>query len=543
MASPLEALKKRYTDSLPERLRELESLCLSAGDAQSLADAIRAAHTIAGSSATFGLKELGLRARALERVLKGIESGDNDRGEIPAALKAVIFPDEPAQETPPVCAKPETAAVSPSASPTQIKSVDSTNARTVYIAEDDTELLNSLSVQISQYGYEVRGFSALKALRDAVDEAPPSVIVIDMMFPEGIFGGAQTAVVIRAKHEIPIIFISAMDEFESRLKAVRAGADAYFLKPINVFSVVDKIDMLTQSEVRELYRVLIVDDEVELSEYHAAVLRQAAMTVEVINDPANVFKRIGDFAPDIILMDMYMPGCTGHELAQVIRQDNQYLSIPIVFLSAETDLKRQLNAMQTGGDDFLTKPIEPEHLVSAVTARAERMRNIRSTMDCDSLTGLLNHTKTKEQLDIALDRARRSGGEVSFAMIDIDKFKSVNDTYGHPVGDKVIVSISKLLKQRLRRTDVVGRYGGEEFAVVLGETKGADALRVIDDIRKSFGQIVHTAGQTQFSCTFSCGIASFPQFDDVLTLMAESDKALYAAKHGGRNAVVLSGGL
>lgn len=542
MANPLEELKKRYIESLPVRLKDLESLCLRASDAQSLADAIRAAHTIAGSSATFGIKELSQGTRALELILKSIETGGHDREQMLAALKTVsAINTSPATQTIAEYAMPDIASLKPAETP-PYKSSDNSSARTVYIAEDDAAMLNNLSVQISQYGYEVRGFTALKALKEAVDKAPPSVIVIDMMFPEGIFGGAQTAREIRAKHEIPMVFISGMDEFESRLNAVRAGADAYFLKPVNIFSVVEKLDVLTQPDIREPYRVLVVEDEIELSEYYAAILKEAGMTTEIINDPVNVFKRIGDFVPDIILMDMYMPGCTGYELARVIRQDKAFLSIPIVFLSGETNLDRQLKAMSSGGDDFLTKPIQPEHLVSSVITRAERMRAIRSSMDCDSLTGLLNHTKTKEQLDIALERARRSGGNVSFAMIDIDKFKSVNDTYGHPTGDKVIVSLSKLLKQRLRRTDVVGRYGGEEFAVVLGETKSADAFRVIDDIRKSFGQIVHTADKAQFSCTFSCGIASYPMFDNALSLTAESDRSLYAAKHGGRNMVCLNNG-
>ncbi len=107
--------------------------------------------------------------------------------------------------------------------------------------------------------------------------------------------------------------------------------------------------------------------------------------------------------------------------------------------------------MSMGGDYFLTKPVEPEHLISSVAIRAERMRVIRSFMEKDSLTGLLNHTKTKESLDRSVSQVKRKNGDLAFAMIDIDRFKSVNDTYGHPTGDKVILSLSRLLQQRLRK--------------------------------------------------------------------------------------------
>jgi len=218
-----------------------------------------------------------------------------------------------------------------------------------------------------------------------------------------------------------------------------------------------------------------------------------------------------------------------------------YVSIPIVYLSGETDIKKQMSAMRMGGDDFLTKPIEAAHLISSVCTRAERMRIIRSHMDRDSLTSLLNHTKTREQLDIAMDRARRHGGSLSFAMIDIDHFKEVNDVYGHPTGDRVIMSLARLLQQRLRKTDVVGRYGGEEFAVIMTDTGASNAAKVLDVIRISFSRIRNMADGREFSVTFSCGIASFSGHGDAALLTSAADNALYEAKRGGRNRIVLRG--
>jgi PleD family two-component response regulator len=137
-------------------------------------------------------------------------------------------------------------------------------------------------------------------------------------------------------------------------------------------------------------------------------------------------------------MDMPMLDCTGLELAAVIRLQEAFVSVPIVYLSAEANITKQQTAMRLGGDDFLTKPIQPDHLVSSITSRVQRSRKLRSFMIRDSLTGLLNHTRIQEQLDLAVMRARRSASMLTFAMIDIDHFKAINDMHGHPVGDRVI---------------------------------------------------------------------------------------------------------
>jgi diguanylate cyclase (GGDEF)-like protein len=247
-----------------------------------------------------------------------------------------------------------------------------------------------------------------------------------------------------------------------------------------------------------------------------------------------------EFTPDLILMDVYMPGCSGLELAAVLRQQTAYLGTPIVFLSTETDVGKQQQAMRQGGDDFLIKPIQLDLLVSAVRNRAERSRNLRSAMVRDSLTGLVNHTKLKEHLNIEVARVGRNGRPLSFVMLDIDHFKAVNDTYGHPAGDGVIKSLARILQQRLRRTDILGRYGGEEFAIILSDTDGVDALRVVDQIRQSFSQIRQYSGTNEFTVTFSAGVATLPPCSDAANLNEVADKALYAAKQAGRNRVILA---
>jgi response regulator receiver modulated diguanylate cyclase len=194
---------------------------------------------------------------------------------------------------------------------------------------------------------------------------------------------------------------------------------------------------MTQRLHSEPYTVLIVDDSPLMAEVYALALRTAGMHVVPTTDPMQVSNLLAELQPDLILLDMYMPDCNGQELAAVIRQQPEYHSIPIVFLSGETDRAAQLAALARGGDDFLTKPINLDHLVAAVSSRIQRARTMRSLMVRDSLTGLFNHSVTHELLMREIARAQRLSQPLSVILIDIDHFKQVNDQYGHQVGDRV----------------------------------------------------------------------------------------------------------
>ena len=418
------------------------------------------------------------------------------------------------------------------------------SGRLVFLVESDAALAHDLSSQIGYFGYTVRLFRDLCSFSTAIKATRPAAIIMDgvpfgddacsVAALEGIRGTVAKLV--------PVLFISAHGDMKARLQAVHAGCDAYFTKPVDVVGLIDKLDALTSSVPAEPYRVLIVENSASLAKSYVALLKGAGMVAEAIGDPMQTLDKLIEFRPDMVLLDLYMPACDGFELAAVIRQQEEFVGISIVFLSAEANIGWQLFALRLGGDDFLIKPIEPDHLVSVVTSRVERSRVLRSFMVRDSLTGLLNHTAIKEQLEIQLARTKRLNGKLSFAMLDIDHFKSVNDAYGHSVGDRVLKSLSRLLQQRLRETDIVGRYGGEEFAVIMNDTDGPAAVKVLDQIREDLSHIRHLASGKEFSITFSGGLADFPHFFEAGTIGEAADKALYEAKRGGRNRLVLAQG-
>jgi diguanylate cyclase (GGDEF)-like protein len=340
--------------------------------------------------------------------------------------------------------------------------------------------------------------------------------------------------------DVPLVFVSNRSDIEARLDAVRSGCNSYFVKPVNYSDVLETLDRLTRSEP-EPYRILIVDDEPDTAEFHSTNLEMAGLETVTVTDPLEVMSQLVEFQPDVILMDVYMPGCSGLELAMVIRQEETFVGVPIVFLSRETDRMKQIAALGEGGDDFFTKPVQPDQLVPAVSARAQRGRTLRLFMEKDGLTGLFRHSRIIEQLEVAVRRADRQNGRLAVAMLDIDGFKEVNDEHGHLVGDQVLKALAYLLPQRLRMSDVLGRFGGDEYIVVLPDTDGVAAMEKMDDIRRNFAAIDHDTGQGSFSVTLSCGVAEFPAALTSHELIAAADETLYRAKRGGRDRVLLAG--
>ena len=223
----------------------------------------------------------------------------------------------------------------------------------------------------------------------------------------------------------------------------------------------------------------------------------------------------------------------------MLRQMAAYSTLPIVYLSGATDVGMQVEALRLGGDQFLTKPFNPVLLAAVVKTKIERFRETQRSTRLDGLTGLINHTAAKSRLASLVQQVRGSEGQgaLTVAMIDIDHFKSVNDTYGHPVGDQVIRALAWLLKGRLRSSDLIGRYGGEEFLIALPGVSQEQAVVVIDRIRCDFAALPHPHPAGALYATFSAGVASFPVLDTAANLTEAADGALLHAKRLGRNRV------
>jgi diguanylate cyclase (GGDEF)-like protein len=413
--------------------------------------------------------------------------------------------------------------------------------KNVFIPAGDRGIGSDLLDQLRIYGITVREVDGISDVARLTPSVGSALFLVDAgrLDREPAFVADVIGLKEKLGQALRIIFYSDRDDFKSRLKAVRAGGEAFFQLPVDACRLAEKIDSLFSEREQEPYRVLIIDDDPEQVAYNSTILAQAGMSTSTATDPTQVIPLLVETRPDILLMDMYMPLCTGPELAGIIRQQEAFASIPIIFLSVERDLEKQIGAIRKGGDEFLEKPIKPEHLVSSVALRAERTRSLRFYMERDYLTGLYNHTTLSERLSNEVLRARRAGAVISFAKIDIDRFGTVNERYGHLTGDRILRSLARLLQERLRRTDIVGRYGGEEFGAILPGADCRCAARLVDELRDSFGRLLHRFEEASFSVTFSAGIASYPDFVGPVDVIEAADRALRRAKSEGRDRVIV----
>ena len=536
----LAVLKEKYLANLPDKIEQLinhwNDLQNNQEDTEQQQTTIRAFHTLAGSGTSFGFPDITNLTREIENTIKNqlqentcLDGTTKDYVEL--KLKELHELDLNPQNT------HETDTDTDTDTDSNHQNSLPVNNHLVCLLNFEKKLAEEIKAQIHHYGYRCKMPSNHIELEELCLNSSPGTFILHL--DQNSDHDPLLKIIQLKNAETPLIVISEKKDTTYRLDAVRSGAKAFFHKPLDYPFFIDTLDKLTNKQAHTSYRVLIMDDSQSTADFYSYTLQSAGMVTQVVTDPFNIMEELDSFSPEIILMDLYMPHCNGTELAAVIRQEENYVGTPIVFLSSETNVDKQNLAMSQGGDDFLTKPIKAEHLISAVRTRAERYRKLRSFMVRDSLTGLYNHTSTKELLQREFARVARSNGELSYAMVDIDFFKQVNDNYGHPVGDEVIKILARLLKQRLRRTDIVGRYGGEEFAVIMPDTKPVVAARVIDEIRQSFTQIELAGKASDLRLSFSAGIAGFPMISESKKLNEAADNALYQAKNSGRNRVIL----
>jgi diguanylate cyclase (GGDEF)-like protein len=333
-----------------------------------------------------------------------------------------------------------------------------------------------------------------------------------------------------------LIYIGAYPAIDTIVALMRAGIDVTIPQEDGASRVLNCVLDLVQGYEPEKYRVLVVEDSRVAVTLIQRTLSGNGIDSHAIRDPGTLLYELESYRPDLILMDMYMPRFNGVEATRVLRQMSAYVSLPIVYLSGEQDVGMQVEALRLGGDQFLIKPFNPVLLAAIVKTKIERFRETQRASQLDGLTGLLNHTAAKSQLK-AMAEGLTVNGSLTVVMIDIDHFKAVNDTYGHPVGDQVIRGLAWLLKGRLRSSDMIGRYGGEEFLIALPDVSPEKASLVVDRIRKDFSNLPHAhAGGTLFA-SFSAGIASYPLFTTAQSLTEAADNALLEAKRLGRNRV------
>ncbi len=365
------------------------------------------AHNLAGSAGTFGAHGLSQAARRLEQSLSPYLDAPPIEKEARIALHRnvmeVIYMAQDAQKE----------KRSFEAQPWQNTQA---NQPLVYVVEDDQPLAGAIAAFLHNAGYQARIFHDPDAfLAGAGASSAPQVVVMDMMFPQSNDAGARALAEFRSMHrqDIPAVVLSARGDMQARLDALRAGATRYLIKPLNLERLVRVLDDLTDCRVHDPYCVLLVDDDPDVLAASAAILRSAGMRALEIVNPLQALDVALEFNPDVIVLDVHMPEISGLELAALLREDDEFAHIPILFLSGETDIRQQLLALDLGGDEFLKKPIDPSHLVAAVRTRAKRSR--QSQIVSHNLRRIL-HEKEYQQFALnqhAIVSVANAGGTIT----------------------------------------------------------------------------------------------------------------------------------
>ncbi len=310
-------------------------------------------------------------------------------------------------------------------------------------------------------------------------------------------------------------------------------------------------------------KILVVEDSRTQREWLVQVLSRENYEVSAAGEGKTAIRKVRLDPPDLVLLDMILPDMDGLEVLRILKARGEGNFIPVILLSVKSDLDSRVAGLRIGADDFLAKPFAEAEIL----ARAAAMLRIKSLQDevraqkkkleelsiTDGLTGLANHRHFQETLRKEFGRAHRYNDPLSLVMIDLDHFKRVNDTHGHPFGDKVLKESAQLIRQSLREmVDVPARYGGEEFAVILPKTVITGALAVAERMRQRLREHVFsddppphrdgTSPPARISerITASFGVASYPsrEITSADLLIRYADEALYRAKRQ-RDAICL----
>jgi diguanylate cyclase (GGDEF)-like protein len=298
-------------------------------------------------------------------------------------------------------------------------------------------------------------------------------------------------------------------------------------------------------------RILVVDDNQDNIEIIATRLRFRGYEMDEAMDGHQALASVHENPPDLILLDVMLPDIDGYEISRRIKGDESLPFIPIILVTARDSTQDKVAGLDAGADDYLTEPINFPELEARVRSMLrikrlqdeleEKNRELERLSISDGLTGLFNHRHIHSLLQEEFERVQRTGEKISVAMFDLDRFKSVNDTYGHPAGDRVLQELADILRDTAREVDRLARYGGEEFMAILPETDIEDATVFVERVRREVARRPFDIGGPEpLRMTISIGVATYPHeaIDSPETLVKTADDALYAAKAVGRNRVV-----
>jgi DNA-binding response OmpR family regulator/EAL domain-containing protein (putative c-di-GMP-specific phosphodiesterase class I) len=544
----LAILRENYKKKLPEKTAQVEELWkklryFNWSDA-AYYTLYNLSHSLSGSGKTFGFSELSVQARNLEIYLKAkIKSAKrpnaNEIEEISALISALLAAAEKPDELKDVI---------PDIVPTDSTQVSARSKYRVQIVDDDTHTAEYLSQQLIHSGYQVSICHGIYEIDEQLKSTQIDAVIMDIMFPEGSLAGVEAVERIRdtTGKRTPILFMSARGDVTARLRAVRAGGDAYFTKPITLESLLNKLDEVILSNANQADKVLLIEDDVDLAKHYQLVLEQAGKNIQVVNKPMQTIQALIEFQPDLVLMDINMPDVSGLDLAAMINQEGRFIGLPIIFVSAENAPDIRERALSIGGDEFLSKPVEDEVLIEVVNRRLLKSRRIRRTIKQvsrqDFHLGLIHRKSFLTELEQATStiESQTSSDKAIAALIyiTIESFTAIRKQ----VGIMGLDSLTDYLAERILKA--VGSLGkasqlAETVYVVFAQTKNQQAIfDLTQSIRQSITESCVEINKHKIDIQCSIGFSIIERNTaDVTSLLSDVESAAGLASELGVNQI------
>ncbi|MDO8212400.1 diguanylate cyclase [Conexibacter sp. CPCC 206217] len=530
-SSPLGRIWLRHRATIFRQVAVIEHavLALRRGsvDGEQCARAVRASHKLAGSLGTLGFPQTTAAAIELERLLAqpaALEPAQTQHAhELILGIRDALL--EPPAVSLPLPEQPRPAG----------------RTATVLVIDGDADLAERFAAEGMLRGLRPRiAVSPAEGRRLAAQERPDAAL-LGLTFDDGTEDALELLSQLTAEPaSVPVIVLTMQDSFVDRVEVARRGGRGFAPRSVPVPQVFDQVVQLLERTRRDVVTLLAVDDDRVVLDTIATLLAPQGIDVVAQDDPLAVWQQIERTRPDVVLLDVDMPGVDGINLCRVLRNDPRWATVPVLFLTEHADPETLQRVFDAGADDYLTKPVVPAELLARIRNRLDRGRLHQLLADTDALTGVPNRRSSLERLERLVQLARRFGEPLSLAVIDLDGFKGVNDSYGHALGDAVLRRMGDLLRQAFRGEDVVGRWGGEEFVVGMYGMGAGDAMRRLQDLLDTFSREQFEADDGElFHVSFSAGTAeSDAHATGVDELHRAADAALYRAKAAGRARIV-----